>query len=361
MLKKIFVVFMSFVLLSSLGGVALGEENADLSFDIFGVVAPKNSFSILATGGGILEDFSLRVGNSVGEGDLLFTLITQKTYAPWDGTVRGVTLSIGDDLAQTTARYGAPFYIEPSQPFLVESSTAQAYNENDNKIIHIGEKVYLLSSSTKDRTGLGIVIAVEGSSYRVEVLEGNLHVGERIGIYRNSDHDGKSRIGYGITASSSPVAVEGSGTLVALHVKEGQQVQKGELLFETLLSGGYGSPPTSSQILSPVEGVITSIAATGGTLINADQLLATVADTTQLQIIALIRESDYNSIKVGSPVTITFDAYPKNKPIDGTVSAIAAYSNKESGEKEYEVAIDFPFNPSLSLPLGLEATISITP
>ncbi len=358
-IKKILASLLAFVLTAVMGAAAFGQE--EKAIEIYGEVAPKQTLSLFAPAGGMLEDNNLSLGDRVEEGQVLFTLATQKTFSPWDGTVRGLHLEIGQNITSVTERYGACLYIEPSQPFTVQSTTAQAYNEKENKVVLPGQEVYLLSTNDKNRMGVGLVTATEGADFTVEVKEeGNsLDVNERVGIYRKDDHDSKSRLGYGIVVPTNLVPLEGSGVLVGVHVKEGQKVQKGDLLFETLAPGTNHQSPDTNEITSPLTGIITSLAAAPGSLVSADQLLATIVDESQLQIVASVGENDYNQVRVSSPVTITFDAYPNLKPIHGTVAALAGASATETGEKEYQVKIDFTYEEPL--PLGLEAKVALQP
>lgn len=356
--KKLFSFIVALGLCLTLGIGALAQEEKSIELD--GLVQAKQSLSVLAPAAGVLGDHSLTLGQRVEEGEGLFTLETQKTYAPWSGTIRGIKVNEGQNIQTVLDRYTAVFYIDPVEAMKVDASSSQAYNEEENKRVYPGEEVFILSTSTKDRSALGTVTLVEGNTFTVEIdpQENSLRLNERVGIYRDRDHDGKSRIGYGVTGQTPLIAIIGSGSLVALHVQEGQRVEKDDLLFETLAASQNRGPLTTNQVTAPVSGIITALAQAGGSEVAEDQLLATIADDSTLEIIANLGQSDYGALQVGDSVTITFDAYSDEKPLKGTVSAIAAFSATDAGEKEYEVKINF--TPTKPLPLGLEATVTIT-
>ncbi len=326
-----------------------------------GRVEGKNTIALFSPGNGVVEEVYFQIGDRVEEGEVLLQLKTQKTYAPWNGTVQGVKGTIGQDLQDVLNRYGAILFINPQEKMVIEGTTAQGYNEEENKIINPGEKVYLLSTATKDRKATGTITAVEGNGYKVEVNqeENSLNLNERVGIYRRDDHDGKSRIGYGLTARNPLIPIEGSGNLVALHVEEGQEVKQGDLLFETLPTTINGGRIISNEVISPKKGIITNVLTPQGTSVILDQLLLILVEEEELEVTATVGESDYAKVQQGDTVALTFEGYDEEKPVSGTISSVAAFSVTEKGEKEYTVKIDFSTN--LSLPLGIEATAVIQP
>lgn len=358
-IKKFLATLSAFILAVGFSTVSFAQE--EKTIEIYGNIAPKQTVSVFAPAGGVLEDNTLALGDRVEGGQVLFTLLTQKTFAPWEGTVRGLNIEAGQNIQTAIDRYGAALYIEPVEPFTVHSSTAQGYHEKENKIVLPGQKVYLLSTSDKDHSATGVITAVEGINFTVEVdrEDNTLEINERTGIYRTDSHDSKSRLGYGITASTPLVPVVGSGIVVSIHVSEGQQVQKGDLLFETLAPGTNAPAPASSEVTAPLTGVVTAISAASGSAVAGDQLLVTIADDSQLQIIAAISENDYSLVNVNEPVTITFDAYPDLKPIHGIVESIAASGTAKNGENEYQLKI--AFSSDETFPLGLEATVTLNP
>ena len=164
-------------------------ESAQSGAGYSGTVDYRETISIRAPFGGILEDSPLRVGDRVTAGETLFTLETVKVYAPFDGTVRGLRAQPGDAAADLISRYGALCYLEPVGKYTVSANTSNAYDSsslhNGNRYLNEGETVYLRSSEDNDRTGTGIITTVSGSSFEVEVQSGNLDLSDKVTIYRD--------------------------------------------------------------------------------------------------------------------------------------------------------------------------------
>ena len=60
---------------------------------------------------------------------------------------------------------------------------------------------------------------------------------ETVSIYRRSDYAESSRIGRGTVAAAKVVPIKGSGSILKMHVANGDFVERGELLFETVTGG----------------------------------------------------------------------------------------------------------------------------
>lgn len=202
-----------------------------------GEVTASNTQVIAAPFGGMVEKVSVRVGDSVKIGDPIAVVETTKVYAETDGTVSGVFASEGDSADGIKTRYGGLVYIEPINRYTLSCSTEKAYNSSENRYIHIGESIYLKCTKDGSHQGRGIVTAIDEkdeSKYTVEVTGGEFYMGETVDIYRNSEYETASRIGRGTVGRTQAVAVNGTGSVLRIHVKPGDTVERGELLFETV-------------------------------------------------------------------------------------------------------------------------------
>ena len=155
------------------------------------IVAP-NTAKITAPFSGTLLPFDLTAGDEVAAGDALFAFDTTPVYATQDGTVAAVFGKAGDDAAGVTARYGSVLVIEPEQPLYVAASTAQAYDDDDNRYVHAGETLYLQCGNEK---GTGCVTAVSGKEYIVEILTGNFDVDDTVRCFRGSSMNSDEETG----------------------------------------------------------------------------------------------------------------------------------------------------------------------
>ena len=167
------------VLGCALGASAFAEETPAVSraaFSIPGQVVAGESVSLTAPYGGKIMDHTARVGDVLQPGQTVFSIETTKVYAPCDGTIGGVRALLGDEAGFVQQQYGALMYLEPANLLRIDTTTAEAYDSNENKLIRVGEIVYLQSSNAKARTGVGRVTMVDGRNFSVEVIEGNLRV-----------------------------------------------------------------------------------------------------------------------------------------------------------------------------------------
>lgn len=330
-----------------------------------GEVTAGDTQVIAAPYGGVVENVRVRVGDSVGVGDVIAQVATTKVYATTEGTVSGVFAQAGDAADGIKERYGALVYIEPLNRYTLEASTEKAYNSSENRYIHIGETVYL--SCTKDGThqGRGVVTAIDKDDeqkYTVEVTGGEFYMGETVGIYRDEAYSNESRIGRGTVGRTTPVAVNGEGSVLRVHVKAGDAVERGELLLETVSGALDGLYAPDTQVLSDIKGVIASVEAGNGTAVEKGAKIATIYPEDAMQVSMVISESDLMDVTVGKEATIEFnwDA-DSEKRFKGVISSISYVNEKEEGSSgsaaQYVAYIDF--TPDETVRLGMTVVVYV--
>jgi len=298
-------------------------------------------------------------------GDLIATVATTRVYATTDGTVSGVFASEGDSADAIKERYGALVYIEPVNRYTLTASTEKAHNSSENRYIHIGETVYL--SCTKDGThqGRGIVTAIDKEDeqkYTVEVTGGEFYMGETVGIFRAADYANESRIGRGTVGRTAPVAVTGEGSVLRMHVRAGDTVERGELLLETVQGALDGLYAPDTQVVSDRKGVIATVDAGNGMAVEKGAKIATLYPQESMQVSMVISESDLMDVTVGKQATIEFNwNADAEKRFEGTISAIS-YVNEEKEEgasaaAQYVACIDFV--PDETVRLGMTVVVYV--
>lgn len=182
-MKKFVALLLTVALLTPLCALAEDVETAPVSNVTANAVAEsENVYKITAPYSGVLLPFDLESGDPVSKGDTLFALDTVKVYAPVDGTVQAVFAETGDLCEDVTALYGMIACIERTLPQVAQASTSGAYNDEENRLIHVGETVYFYQTSDKDNEGEGRVTAVNGSDYTVELTAGDFENGDSIKI-----------------------------------------------------------------------------------------------------------------------------------------------------------------------------------
>lgn len=315
------------------------------------IVAP-NTEKITAPFAGTLLPFDYETGDSVSAHEPLFTLDTTPVYATQAGTVSAVFASVGDDASGVAAHYGALAVIEPKNALYIDASTDQAYNDADNRYIHAGETLYLKLSNDK---GTGVVTSVSGKKYTVEILSGSFDVDDTVRCFRESTTPSDSEVGRGKVTRYADVQVNAnSGRIAAVHVKPGDTVEVGDLLFE--LVDAQSEKNASRSIAASKDGVITSMNTASGAQVYRGQLLCEVADLSTLELSAEVDELDLNSIAVGDALSYTLDAFD-GETFTGTVTQIYSVGAKKQNATYFDVRITLPVGKTL-LP-GMNGTVTI--
>lgn len=379
MKRGIRILTASLALMTALTGAAAAE----VSFA--GKVIASETVAITAPFGGLVDKVNVRAGDPLEVGDPVATLATAKVYATADGTVSGIFAKEGDDTEGIVSRYGAVVYLEPVNRYVVSATTEKAYNSSATKYVHIGEKVYLSCTKDGSHTGTAVVTGISDGSgasgsgqgqddnsnsdgyttYTLEVTGGDFYMGETVGIFRDSGFDSKTRIGRGTIGQNAAIPVKGSGSVLKMHVKEGDKVERGELLFETVTGGLDGLYAMDNAIVSGVKGLVASVDTAPGSSVEKGAKLITVYPEGSFQIEVLVSELDLNDIHEGDKVAVEFDWDVEGRlRLEGTVSSIShvnasaqegtsGSSAPSSAGAEYSAYIDFEATDEVRLGMSV--------
>ena len=302
-----------------------------------------DAVAVYAPIGGTVESVQAVAGQTVNQGDVLASLTTTKVYAAEAGTITGVFGQPGDNAETIGDTYGAVIYMEGESVYSISASTSYAYSKRENKFIHVGESVYLSCSSDGEHTGAGIITALDGTSYTVRVNSGVFTIGENVFVYRGDSAVAANRIGRGRLSRTSPTAVTGTGSLVSIAVKEGDTVQRGDLLFETLTGDFDGLTLTGSQLTATTGGIVAQVNVAAGDTVEKGAVVATVYP--KLRVEAAVSEYNLGMVHVGDGVTVELLWNQESQvTYPGTVAAISAIpdtSDSTSSDVKYTVYIDF--------------------
>jgi len=180
---------------------------------------------------------------------------------------------------------------------------------------------------------------------------------ETVAIYRSADLDSESRLGQGTVSRTAETPVTGSGSILRVHVSEGEQVERGQLLFETVNGSLDGLYATDNQVVSQVSGIVAQLNASVGATVNKGDTLLTVYPRESLQVEISVNEYDLAEIAEGDTVRLSFtwdeDAA---ETVTGTVEMISHVSSSETGEAAYKAYISF--DPPAQTRLGM--TVMVT-
>ena len=339
------------IVLMLLGTAASAEE-----LELTGTVSATQTVTLTAPAAGKVESCTVVPGDHVEAGTALLTLQTTKVYAEQDGTVR-VFGQPGDSVTTLTNRYGGVAYVEPAQRYTVSGSTKGAYSNDDNKLIHAGETVYLRSTSNYKLTSTGTVTIVSGTSYTVEVDGDTFTSSTTVGIYRDPAFVNTSLIGTGKVTQASAVVYSGTGYLVKLHVQNGQQVSAGDLLYETL-EGTFAPGSDSINVVSAdVAGVIAAINTGKGKTVAADEAVIEFYPDEGMRIIVSFPEDDLSRIEPGMTVQYLLPGQEDNaEPLTGTVEKISLLPDADS---TYGTTYTVYIIPGTAEPLRYGMTLTV--
>ena len=189
-----------------------------------------------------------------------------------------------------------------------------------------------------------------------------------------------------VTAKMITVTPEVTGKVISWDIKEGDYVKAGQILGHQDVNGLITSSDINTQALSssadsiaaktaiksPIDGKVIQSNAIKGQVISPGMQVVTVADTSNIYIVANIEETSILKIKTGQKVDIRIDAY-SNKNFVGYVESIgeatqSAFSGTSSLTTSgtyskvtqlVPVKISIADSENLKLMIGLNSTVKI--
>jgi HlyD family secretion protein len=123
------------------------------------------------------------------------------------------------------------------------------------------------------------------------------------------------------------------------------------------------NPQQLLNIASPMDGVVIKRAVeygeavTGAGSFNAGTVIATVADLSKMIVKVGVSEVDIGKIRMGAPVTVTLDAYPKVR-FAGSISRIAPAARLQDQVKVFDIEVTLE-NQGKELRTGMTANVTI--
>ena len=335
--------------------LAAGTACAD-TLSLNGTIEAGVTVPVYAPIGGTVESVSVEQGVGIETGAVIFTYRTDKTYASEDGKIAGVFVQAGDDAETMTERFGADLYLENTL-FTINASTQKAYSSADTLMVHTGEKVYLLNKKVTSRYGIGVITSVDGTSYTVQVTEGNFLPGDTVYIYRDEAYSDTQKIGRGSASRVSPTAVNTTGAIVNVAVKDGDEVKRGDLLLETLTGTFDGYQMSGTAVTAQEAGIVSSVSVEAGTVVNKGDIVAKIAPISGMRVEASIAADDRKDLKAGDKVTIALES-DETKTYEGTVRYISELPEEDSETIQYKVIIDF--TPDENAVFGMSVIVTTT-
>lgn len=290
-----------------------------------------------AESGGILQDLSLTVGQKIKAGETVGCVKPTAVYARQDGAVARITAAAGDDVD------GAVLELAPESRFTVSCTSEGAYERVDNQFVHCGETVYIRCINDGSHRGVGIITQITGTTYQVMATGGDFYNGETVRLYRKPGYPYLSLIGEGTVVASETEAYTVSGAIIELYVQEGEQVERGQLLFT------YGEED-SLLLSSPCDGTLKELSASVGDSVATGQTVATIIPSEALRIEMQVNEEELSSLSIGMDVSFIRADDPEETQLSGVIEEISWIAENEN----YTVRIR---PESFDLPIGLSVEI----
>ena len=116
-----------------------------------------------------------------------------------------------------------------------------------------------------------------------------------------------------------------------------------------------GRPQRSYAVFAPRSGIVTAIGARPGAQVAPGQSIVTLADLSQVLVVAEVPEAGMGQVRVGQPVTIDFPAYAGEQRT-GRIDYIFPTLDPESRTGRVRVTLA---NPGTRLKIGMYAQLSI--
>lgn len=116
-----------------------------------------------------------------------------------------------------------------------------------------------------------------------------------------------------------------------------------------------GRPQRTYGVFAPRSGVVTAIGARPGARVEPGESILTLADLSQVWVVAEVPEISLGQTRVGQPVEITFPAYPGEK-WQGRIDYV--YPTLDPEARTARVRVTLP-NPGGRLKIGMFANLTV--
>jgi len=304
-----------------------------------GTTVARSTMNITAQAGGIIDELYVQPGSVVKEGEVIARLRTTKVFATQNGTVAHIQATEGKDADGTVLE------IAPISRYTIHCTSDSAYDSISSNLVHCGETLYMKCTTNGTHQGSGKVYSIDGSTYMVEATGGEFYVGETVYLYRDAEYAYKQLVGKGTVVSSTTEAYESDGRITAIHVSEGEYVEKGELLYEVI-------DGESTEIVAPADGIITVCNVNCGAVVEDAQIIANLVSFDEICVAVQVEEDQIGQISVGDSAALTCFWYEGERLIPGTVIE----TSNDAQDGIYTVYIE-PEEESTQIGLTVEVRI----
>nr|MBC7245487.1 efflux RND transporter periplasmic adaptor subunit [Chloroflexota bacterium] len=114
----------------------------------------------------------------------------------------------------------------------------------------------------------------------------------------------------------------------------------------------------AATMIAPFDGTVISVGAEIGDLVSSNTIIVTLADLSNLRVIATVDETDISKVEVGQEAEITFDAFPGRK-FRGVVLEVPLEGQLIQNVVSYKVPVSLEGVEGVSLRPGMTANVKI--
>lgn len=276
-----------------------------------GVTSAASEIKICAEADGVIDAVCAEAGFMIEVGDVLMRYRTEKAFASQDGSVAAIHFTDGNRCNGTVLE------IMPMEKYRIYCTTDKAYQSADSTLVHNGERVYIRCTKNGTHRGIGVITNIDGNEYGVLTVGGEFHVGETVYLYRDADFSAKQRVGIGTVVENDTEKYDADGTVVRMHVAEGEEIERGQLLYETL-----SDPQT--DLIAGVSGIVSGVRVTNGEKVQKGQIVASIVPRENIRVEIRVSESALGGLGKGTRVEMCFNADPEERTVMGKVTEIFA-------------------------------------
>lgn len=295
-----------------------------------------NSLNVTAPFSGFASNITVKTGDVVSRDATILTMIDPsklKVLLPFNAAA----------VADITAGKEATVYI---------SSLMQTVK---GKVTYVSSKGY---SSVNGGELRNIEITIDNPGSLRDGMKANAEIATSKGVQSSTDSAGLQYV------NTIPLKTKVGGTVKNIIVRENQYVNTNELLVEldsydvmmakTTAAINVQNAQTANdieqkqltyyKIYAPIAGTIVKQPTINvGDNVKAAQVLATIADNTQMEFSIPVDELDIAKVQLDQKVNISVDAIPEttNQPMTGKVSKISVEGTSTNGVTTYPVTVSF--------------------
>ncbi len=363
-----------------------------------GNIASSKTTDIIAHRGGEIRGLEVEAGDIVQKDALMFELYNEdlqdaidqqeadikqqginisrtrdtledfKITAPASGRIKELKALEGEEASPIVSAHGALCVISTEGKMRV---TATFNNAQQSDYVATNQKVWVRIDGLSYE---GEIIDVSQAAITVELPSDNFDIGAKATVYQ--DATVLTEFGEGPLEIYNPVPVTGTGKITKTHVKEGEIVSRGDLLFSLDDSDVRKSIDASgvmrdlaeetmqknlarledNKVFITQEGVLQTLNVKNGQLITQGTNLGTVVDNKNLEVVIEVDELDIPMVEIGQTAEVRVDALP-SEVFEGKVTKISELGQIVNTVTTYDVTISLQAQGGIKIGMTASAEI----